>query len=79
MADEYGPERFSAPAILEALAQGESIFANCTYEVDEDGVAVMTVENPPMNVLSIKTIDDITNMVLAACADNSGPCDPAHR
>jgi enoyl-CoA hydratase/3-hydroxyacyl-CoA dehydrogenase len=71
LADEYGPERFSAPAILETLVEGESIFANCTYEVDKDGVAVMTVENPPMNVLSIKTIDDITNMVLAACADNS--------
>ena len=30
----------------------------------------MTVDNPPMNVLSIKTIDDITNIVLEACADN---------
>jgi enoyl-CoA hydratase/carnithine racemase len=71
LADEYGPERFSVPAILETLVEGESVFANCTYEVDSDGVAVMAVENPPMNVLSIKTIDDITNTVLAACADTS--------
>jgi enoyl-CoA hydratase/3-hydroxyacyl-CoA dehydrogenase len=70
LAAEYGPERFTAPVILSALLEGKSIFANCTYEVDEYGIALMTVENPPMNVLSINTVDDITNTVLAACADN---------
>jgi enoyl-CoA hydratase/3-hydroxyacyl-CoA dehydrogenase len=69
LASEYGPERFTPPAVIETLASGDSIFSNCTYEVDEYGVAVMTVENPPMNVLSVKTVNDITNTVLRACAD----------
>ncbi|HXK48037.1 MAG TPA: enoyl-CoA hydratase-related protein [Deltaproteobacteria bacterium] len=67
---EYGPERFHPPAILEGLSDGRSVFENCFYEVDSHGVAVMYVENPPMNVLSVKTLNDIANTVLAACADN---------
>lgn len=70
LASEYGPDRFTPPALIESLAQGESVFENCTYEVDEYGVAVMTVENPPMNVLSVKTMDDITSKVLQACSDS---------
>jgi enoyl-CoA hydratase/3-hydroxyacyl-CoA dehydrogenase len=66
---EYGPERFTPPAVISSLIDGGSVFENCTYEVDEYGIAVMTVENPPMNVLSVKTTNDITNTVLAACAD----------
>lgn len=70
LASEYGPDRFTPPGLIESLAQGESVFENCTYEVDEYGVAVMTVENPPMNVLSVKTMNDITSKVLQACADS---------
>jgi enoyl-CoA hydratase/3-hydroxyacyl-CoA dehydrogenase len=70
LASEYGTERFDTPAGIDRLTLGGSIFENCVYEVGDDGVAVMYVENPPMNVLSIKTVNDITNTVLAACADN---------
>ena len=69
LAFEYGPGRFTPPAMITSLADGDSVFENCTYEVDENGVAVMSIENPPMNVLSIKTVNDITNTVLTACAD----------
>jgi len=69
LGDVLGRERFDLPGNIEALVGGESIFENCWYEVDEFGVAVMTVENPPMNVLSEKTVNDITNTVLKAVAD----------
>ncbi|MCD6571622.1 MAG: enoyl-CoA hydratase/isomerase family protein [Deltaproteobacteria bacterium] len=41
---------------------------NCSYEVD-DGVAIMTIDNPPMNALSNKTVNDITSVTLKAVAD----------
>lgn len=69
LGDVLGRERFELPRTIEALAGGESIFENCWYEVDECGVALLTVENPPMNVLSEKTVNDITNTVLKAVAD----------
>ena len=69
LGDVLGKERFALPKSIEALLGGESIFENCWYEVDDYGVAVMTVENPPMNVLSEKTVNDITNTVLKAVAD----------
>jgi len=68
---EYGPERFTAPVLLKNLLKGESVFENCTYEVDSDGVAVMTINNPPMNTLGRKTKEDITKAVLHAVADPS--------
>jgi enoyl-CoA hydratase / 3-hydroxyacyl-CoA dehydrogenase len=68
---EVGPERFTLPASIDSLANGCSIFVNCSYEVDKNGVALVTVENPPMNVLSVKTINDISNCMLKAIADPS--------
>jgi enoyl-CoA hydratase / 3-hydroxyacyl-CoA dehydrogenase len=68
---EVGPERFTLPSSIESLANGGSIFNNCTYEVDSNGVALATVENPPMNVLSVKTVNDISNCMLKAIADPS--------
>ena len=70
-ATEVGPERFTLPSSIESLANGGSIFINCTYEVDQYGVALVTVENPPMNVLSVKTVNDISNCMLKAIADPS--------
>jgi enoyl-CoA hydratase/3-hydroxyacyl-CoA dehydrogenase len=69
LAVELGPERFTLPKNTENLVRGESIFQNCWYEIDQDGVAVMIVENPPMNILSEKTVNDITSTMLQAAAD----------
>lgn len=69
LACEYGDERFTAPAMMGDLIKGESAFENCTYDVDADGVAVMTIDNPPMNTLGRKTKADITRNVLQAAAD----------
>ncbi len=69
LASEYGPERFTAPGMISELAKGQSAFNNCTYETDADGVAVMTIDNPPMNTISRKTKADITRAVLEAVAD----------
>ncbi len=41
---------------------------NCSYEVD-DGIAIMTIDNPPMNALDKKTVTDITNTILKVLAD----------
>jgi enoyl-CoA hydratase/3-hydroxyacyl-CoA dehydrogenase len=68
---ETSPERFTLPSSIDKLGNGGSIFVNCTYEVDKDGIALVTVENPPMNVLSVKTINDISNCMLKAIADPS--------
>ncbi|HHO76374.1 MAG TPA: hypothetical protein ENN05_08080 [Deltaproteobacteria bacterium] len=65
----YGPERFSMPVIMDALVAGDSAFTNCSYVVDNDGVAVMTIDNPPMNTLGYKTRADVTANVLQAVAD----------
>jgi len=64
-----GEDRYSPPNIIGSLARGESVFINCTYEVDEDGVALMVIDNPPMNTLNKKTVDDITKTMLQALAD----------
>jgi len=54
---------------MEDLVKGDSAFENCSYDVDADGVAVMTIDNPPMNTLGRKTKSDITRNVLQAVAD----------
>lgn len=69
LACEYGPDRFTAPSMMEDLVKGDSAFENCSYDVDADGVAVMTIDNPPMNTLGRKTKSDITRNVLQAVAD----------
>jgi len=69
LAYDYGPQRFTMPAIMPALLKGGSAFTNCSYEVDRDGIAVMTIENPPMNTLGSKTRADIAANVLQAVAD----------
>jgi enoyl-CoA hydratase/3-hydroxyacyl-CoA dehydrogenase len=69
LACEYGEERFTAPGLMKDLVKGASAFENCTYEVDADGVALMTIDNPPMNTLGRKTKADILKSVLAACSD----------
>jgi enoyl-CoA hydratase/3-hydroxyacyl-CoA dehydrogenase len=68
---EVGRERFTLPSSIESLVNGGSIFINCTYEVDKNRIALVTVENPPMNVLSVKTVNDISNCMLKAIADPS--------
>lgn len=69
LACEYGDERFTAPGLMKGLLEGASAFDNCTYEVDADGVALMTIDNPPMNTLGRKTKADILKSILAACSD----------
>ncbi|HQJ09160.1 MAG TPA: enoyl-CoA hydratase-related protein, partial [Deltaproteobacteria bacterium] len=70
LACEYGPERFTPPAdLMDYLLKDNSVFNNCTYEVDEDGVAVMTIDNPPMNTVGRKTKADIVKAVLEATSD----------
>lgn len=69
LASEYGPERFTAPGMISDLAKGQSAFNNCSYDVDADGVAVMTIDNPPMNTIGRKTKGDIIRAVLEAVAD----------
>jgi enoyl-CoA hydratase/3-hydroxyacyl-CoA dehydrogenase len=54
------PVRFKAPKILDDLAAGKKrLMVRCHYKVDENGVAVMTVDNPPMNALAQRTVEDI--------------------
>lgn len=65
----YGSDRFCLPESTDALLKGGSVFKNCSYEVDKDGIAVMTIENPPMNTLGSKTRADITANILQAVAD----------
>lgn len=48
---------------------GENMGGCCTYAVDQDGVAVVTVDNPPMNVLSEQTVNAITYTMLQATVD----------
>ena len=42
----------------------------CTFSV-RDGIAVMTVDNPPLNALSSAVLDDINNAVSEALIDDS--------
>lgn len=62
--DEYAKSidavRFKAPKILDDLAAGKKrLLKRCHYKVDDNGVAVMTIDNPPMNALAKKTVEDI--------------------
>jgi len=62
--DEYAktidPVKFKAPAILNKLASGEMrLLKRAHYKVDANGVAVMHIDNPPMNALAEKTVRDI--------------------
>lgn len=43
----------------------------CSYTVDETGVAVMTIDNPPMNALSTPVINSIRESVEKALRDDS--------
>ncbi|MBN1654559.1 MAG: enoyl-CoA hydratase/isomerase family protein [Deltaproteobacteria bacterium] len=43
----------------------------CTYTVDGNGVALMTLDNPPMNALSYDIVSEIRACVQKALADNS--------
>jgi len=43
----------------------------CDYTVDEKGVALMVIKNPPMNTLARPVLEDIQNAVKRANADNS--------
>ncbi len=43
----------------------------CDYTVDESGVAVMTINNPPMNTLSQPVLADIRDAITRANADTA--------
>jgi len=43
----------------------------CTYSVDEAGVALMVIDNPPMNALSTKVVNDIREAVNKALKDDA--------
>ncbi len=45
--------------------------STCTYTVDDSGVALMIINNPPMNTLSTKVLNDIEESVLKALKDDS--------
>lgn len=45
-------------------------YKNIRYEV-EDGVAVITIDRPPLNVLDVKTIEEIVSALKAADADKN--------
>jgi enoyl-CoA hydratase/carnithine racemase len=45
--------------------------STCTYTVEDTGVAVMTVNNPPMNALNTAVINDIRECVKKALADDA--------
>jgi enoyl-CoA hydratase/carnithine racemase len=43
----------------------------CYYNVDEKGIAIMEVNNPPMNALSTAVLNDIREAVTSAIEDKS--------
>ncbi|MCX7678722.1 MAG: enoyl-CoA hydratase-related protein [Spirochaetes bacterium] len=43
----------------------------CYYSVDEKGIALMEINNPPMNALSTQILDDIRDTVLKALSDDN--------
>ena len=45
--------------------------STCTYTVDDSGVAVMIIDNPPMNALATPVLKDIENAVDKALADDA--------
>lgn len=72
--DEYAktidPVKFKAPAILDKLANGTMrLLKRAHYKVDANGVAVMHIDNPPMNALAEKTVSDINEAFEKALGD----------
>jgi len=66
------PVKFKAPKILDDLAKGKRrLLKRCHYKVDANGVAVMYVDNPPMNALAKKTVLDIEEAFDQAFADKA--------
>ena len=45
--------------------------STCTYTVDDNGVAIMEINNPPMNALSTSVVNDINKAVTEAINDDS--------
>ncbi len=45
--------------------------STCTYTVEENGVAIMTIANPPMNALKKEVIQDIKSAVEKAESDDA--------
>ncbi len=45
--------------------------STCTYTVNESGVALMKINNPPMNALSAAVLKDIHDAVMKAQSDDS--------
>jgi enoyl-CoA hydratase len=45
--------------------------STCTYTVDESGIAIMKINNPPMNALSTPVIKDIHETVEKALKDDA--------
>jgi len=45
--------------------------STCTYTVDQLGIALMTIDNPPMNALSTAIINDIRECVQKALNDDT--------
>jgi enoyl-CoA hydratase/carnithine racemase len=45
--------------------------STCTYTVDEQGIALMVINNPPMNALGTRVIKEIRETVEKALADNT--------
>ncbi|MBN1572951.1 MAG: enoyl-CoA hydratase/isomerase family protein [Deltaproteobacteria bacterium] len=73
--DEYAKSvdkvRFAAPKILDDLASGKRrLLKRCHYKVDDNGVALMYVDNPPMNALAKQTVEDIEEAFNAAFKDD---------
>ena len=73
--DEYAKSidkvRFTAPKILDDLAAGKKrLLKRCHYKVDDNGVAGMTIDNPPMNALAEQTVLDIEEAFDAAFKDD---------
>ncbi|PKL37340.1 MAG: enoyl-CoA hydratase [Spirochaetae bacterium HGW-Spirochaetae-1] len=45
--------------------------STCTYTVDDSGIAIMTINNPPMNALATPVLKDIEAAVDKALADDA--------
>ncbi len=43
----------------------------CYYTVDEKGIAIMVIDNPPMNALSTPVLGDIRDTITRALSDDS--------
>ncbi len=72
--DEYAksidPVKFKAPKILNDLVKNKTrLLKRAHYKVDRNGVALMYIDNPPMNALAEKTVRDIDEAFGAAFKD----------